>query len=230
MIVLNKKKHYLFCSSGLLLLTYCLLMSTSTFAQNKNPLYETYFSRPEAMIEDEENGGYFFFVQENLKVSMSDDGYYKLMTKNGIIIEEGDTDEADNHFERHGKWIENYPNGKPKSVGNYFHDQPIGLWQLYGPEGMLQTEYNIQVIVAEDGNTAFCRAGTEKVFFTNGKIKEERFYKAEPTQTEQLVKVEDPETEKIITKKVKVTTYKAKPFGTWIYYNSDGTEAKREDK
>lgn len=214
----------------LVLLALSLITSFSTFAQNKTRLYETYFSNPDAMIEDEENGGYYFIVGDSLKVSMSDDGYYKLMTQSGVVLEEGDTDEADDKFERHGKWTENYNNGKTKTIGNYYHNQPFGQWTLYNIDGSLSAEYNILVLVAEDGNTAYCKAGVERIYYNNGKIKEERFFKAEPIVSDEQVRVEDPETGKQIMQKIKVKSFRAKPFGTWIYYNNDGTEVKREDK
>lgn len=199
-------------------------------AQKTTRLYEAYFSHPDAMEQDEAGGGYHFTVGDTLKVSMSDDGYYKLTNTSGDLLEEGDTDEGDNEFTRHGKWTEYYTSGKIKATGNYFHNQPYGHWQLFDAGGKPTSEFDIVVVVAEDGSTAYCKAGTEIVYYSNGKIKEERFFKAEPYNGEDRVLVEDLETEKKIWKKVAVKAFRPKPFGTWVYYNSDGTVEKREDK
>jgi antitoxin component YwqK of YwqJK toxin-antitoxin module len=197
-------------------------------AQKTEPLYEAYFSHPDDMVQND-NGGYHFRVG-TLTVNMSDDGYYKLTNAEGALLEEGDTDEGDNSFQRHGKWIEYFANGKMKASGNYYHNQPYGHWQFFNEKGNLISESNILVLTSDDGNTAYCKAGTEVVYYEDGKIREERFYKAEPAMGEDRVLVEDPETEKKTWKKVPVKTYKPKPFGTWVYYNADGTVEKREDK
>jgi antitoxin component YwqK of YwqJK toxin-antitoxin module len=202
----------------------------TSFAQKTTRLYETYFSHPEDMIQNEEGGGYHFRVGDTLEVSMSDDGYYKLTNTNGDLLEEGDTDEGDSEFTRHGKWTEYYSNGKMKAVGNYFHNEPYGHWQLFDPEEKLATEFDILVLTNEDGITTYCKAGSEIIYRRNGKIMEEHFYKAEPYMGEDRVLVEDPVTEKKAWKMVPVKAFRPKPFGTWVYYNADGTVEKREDK
>lgn len=204
------------------------LAAAQAQAQKTEPLYEAYFSHPDDMVQDE-GGGYHFKVS-SLTVSMSDDGYYKLMNAEGAVLEEGDTDEGDNSFTRHGKWIEYYASGKMKASGNYYHNQPYGHWQFFNEKGTLTAESDILVIVGEDGNAAYCKAGTELVYYDNGKTKEERFYKAEPYMGEDKVLVENPETEKKVWKKVPVKAFRPKPFGTWVYYNPDGTVEKREDR
>lgn len=199
-------------------------------AQKTSRLYETYFSNPDAMVQDEEGGGYHFAVGDSLMVAMSDDGYYKLTNTSGSLLEEGDTDEGDNEFTRHGKWIEYYTSGKMKTAGNYFHNKPYGHWQFFDEAGKLTSEFDVLVLVAEDGTNAYCKAGSEILYYSNGKVKEERFFKAEPSIGEDRVMVEDPVTEKKAWKKVEIKTYRPKPFGTWVFYNSDGTVEKREDK
>ncbi len=201
-----------------------------TYAQKTSPLYETYFSEPDNMKQDEEGGGYHFDTNDGFKVAMSDDGYYKLSSSDGVLLEEGDTDEGDNSFTRHGKWIEYHASGKIKASGNYYQNRPFGHWQFFDSKGNPASEFDILVIVAEDGTTAFCKAGTELVYYDNGKLKEERFYKAEPFNGEDRVQVEDPETGKKVWSKVAVKAYRPKPFGTWIYYNNDGTVDRKEDK
>ncbi|MFT4061627.1 MAG: hypothetical protein QM642_04635 [Edaphocola sp.] len=211
---------------------FSLAMSAAccSVAQNQSRLYEVYFSKPDRMKPDEEHGGYSFDVGDSLKVYMSDDGYYKLMLKNGTVVEEGDTDEGDNSFARHGNWSSYYRNGKLKENGNYYLDKPYGHWSFYDESGQPASEMEIVPIVAEDGNTAYCKAGREVLYFPNGKIKEERYHKAEPYDAQERVKVEDPETGKEVWKTVKVKAYKPKPFGTWVVYAADGTVEKREDK
>ncbi len=213
---------------------YCALLVCCGFqavhAQKTSPLYEAYFSDPDAMKENEEGGGYSFKTKDGLKVSMSDDGYYKLLGSDGTLLEEGDTDEGDNSFSRHGKWMEYYASGKIKAAGNYFQNQPFGHWQLFDNKGNLSSEFDILVIAAEDGTTAYCKAGTELVYYDNGKLKEERFFKAEPYNGEDRIQVDDPETGKKVWSKVAVKAYRAKPFGTWVYYNNDGSVDRREDK
>ncbi|WP_118972652.1 toxin-antitoxin system YwqK family antitoxin [Taibaiella koreensis] len=208
-------------------LALCLL-ATLAFAQKTEPLYEAYFSHPDDMVQDE-NGGYHFKAG-SLVVSMSDDGYYKLMSADGTLLEEGDTDEGDNDFQRHGKWIEYYSSGKMKASGSYYHNQPYGHWQLFSEQGNLSSEYDIIVIAAEDGVNAYCKAGTELLYHDNGKVKEERFFKAEPYNGEDRVMVEDPETGKKAWKKIAVKAYRSRPFGTWNYYTPEGKVEKREDK
>ena len=110
------KKIYI--AAGLCLATF------GVRAQKTEPLYEAYFSHPNDMEQDE-GGGYHFKVS-GMIVSMSDDGYYKLMDQEGNVLEEGDTDEGDNSFNRHGKWIEYYATGKIKASGSYYHNQPYG--------------------------------------------------------------------------------------------------------
>lgn len=202
----------------------------ASFAQKITRLYEAYFSHPDAMIQDEESGGYHFTVGDTLQVSMSDDGYYKLTNTNGDLLEEGDTDEGDSEFTRHGKWIEYYGNGKKKAEGNYFHNEPYGHWLLFDPEGKLAGEFDILVMINDDGTTAYCRAGSELIYYRSGKIKEERFFKAEPYTGEERIQVDDPVTEKKVWKMMPVKAFRPKPFGTWVYYNPDGTVEKREDK
>ena len=199
------------------------------YAQKTSPLYETYFSQPDAMVQSED-GGYTFKVAGNLMVHMSDDGYYKLMDNQGTLLEEGDTDEGDDNFLRHGRWTEYYPSGKIKASGNYFNEKPYGQWMFYNEDGKLMEEFTIMAIVTEDNTVAYCKAGAEHIYHTNGNIKEERFYKAEPFDGEDRVKVEDLETGKSIWKKVKVKSFRPKPFGTWIYYTPEGKEERREDK
>lgn len=206
-----------------------LLTAQCGFAQKDAPLYETYFSRPDAMEQDED-GGYHFKVGGSMTVHMSDDGYYKLTGADGTLLEEGDTDEGDDNFVRHGKWTEYYPGGKVKASGSYFANKPYGLWQLFNEEGKLKEQFSILVINAEDNTVAYCRAGSEIVYYDNGNVKEERFYRAEPFDGEERVKVDDIETGKSVWKKVKVKSYRPKPFGTWIYYNQEGKEERREDK
>lgn len=200
------------------------------YAQKTSPLYETYFSEPDAMKQDEEGGGYHFDTNDGYKVSMSDDGYYKLSSTEGVLLEEGDTDEGDNSFTRHGKWVEYHAGGKIKATGNYFQNQPFGHWQFFDDKGNPASAFDILVIIAEDGTTAYCKAGTELIYYDNGKLKEERFYKAEPFNGEDKIQVEDPETGKKIWNKVAVKAYRPKPFGTWIYYNNDGTVDRKEEK
>jgi antitoxin component YwqK of YwqJK toxin-antitoxin module len=204
------------------------LSSVYAQAQKTEPLYEAYFSHPDDMVQDD-NGGYHFKAG-SLIVSMSDDGYYKLMDAQGVLLEEGDTDEGDNSFSRHGRWIEYYATGKMKATGNYYHNQPYGHWQFFNEKGSLVAESDILAITSEDGNTVYCKAGTEMVYYDDGKTKEERYFKAEPYMTEDKVLVEDPQTEKKVWKKVPVKSFRPKPFGTWVYYNPDGTVEKREDK
>jgi hypothetical protein len=201
-----------------------------SFAQKTDRLYEAYFSHPDAMEQDEQGGGYHFTVGDTLKVSMSDDGYYKLTNIEGDVLEEGDTDEGDNEFTRHGKWMEYYTSGKMKASGNYFHNEPYGHWQFFDMSGKPTAEFDIIAIIAEDGVMAYCKAGTEMVYYNNGKIKEERFFKAEPYDREERVKVEDPVSGEIVWSVVKGKAYRPKPFGTWVYYNPDGTVEKKEDK
>jgi len=206
----------------------CCLLATLACAQKTEPLYEAYFSHPDEMIQDE-NGGYHFKVGSQI-VAMSDDGYYKLMNAEGVVLEEGDTDEGDSDFQRHGKWIEYYPSGKTKASGSYYHNQPYGHWQLFDEQGNLSSEYDIMVIAADDGTTGYCKAGTELVYHSNGKIKEEHFFKAEPYNGEDRILVEDPETGKKAWKKIAVKAYRPRPFGTWNYYSPEGKVEKREDK
>lgn len=198
-------------------------------AQKARPLYEAYFSHPDDMQQDE-GGGYHFNVGDSLTVYMSDDGYYKMVNRNGKVVEEGDTDEGDDNFTRHGKWSEYYADGTLKASGSYAHDQPYGHWQLFGANGKIQSEYDILVIIAEDGTKAYCRAGEEIVYYSDGRVKEERFFLAEPYNGEERVAVEDPETGKKTWSKVAVKSYRAKPFGSWTYYNPDGTVEKKEDR
>jgi|GEM_PF-1567499 len=198
-------------------------------AQKTEPLYEAYFSSPENMVQDED-GGYHFATADGFRVSMSDDGYYKLMDNDGNVLEEGDTDEGDNNFVRHGKWTEYYPSGKRKATGSYYQNQPYGHWQLFDTEGNPAAEFDILVINADDGSVAYCKAGTELVYDRSGKLREERFFRAEPYMGEERIQVDDPETDKKVWKKVPVKSYRPKPFGTWITYNPDGTVEKREDK
>lgn len=207
-----------------------IAFATFSFAQKTDRLYEAYFSRPDDMEQDEQGGGYHFRIGDTLNVSMSDDGYYKLTNTEGAVLEEGDTDEGDNEFTRHGKWTEYYTSGKIKASGNYYHNEPYGHWQFFDMNGKPTAEFDIMVVIAEDGTTAYCKAGTEMVYYNNGKIKEERFFKAEPYNAEDRVQVEDPETEKKVWKKIAVKAYRPKPFGTWVYYNPDGTVEKKEDK
>lgn len=214
-------KH-LYCTAAL-----CLILS-GAWAQKTEPLYEAYFSHPDDIKQDDE-GGYHFKVG-SMVVYMSDDGYYKLMTADGILLEEGDTDEGENNFVRHGKWTEYYATGKIKASGYYYLNRPYGHWQFFNEKGSLAAESEVLVLVADDGNTAYCKAGTERTYYDNGKLKEERFYKAEPYMSEEKVLIEDPETEKKVWRKVPVKSFRPRPFGTWIYYNPDGTEEKREDK
>jgi len=212
---------------------YLLVALTATAyisaAQKTTTLYEAYFSHPDEMVQ-EEGGGYHFTVGDTLKVSMSDDGYYKLTNDRGQLLEEGDTDEGDSEFTRHGKWIEYYTSGKMKASGNYFHNKPYGHWMFFDESGKLKSEFDILVLTAEDGTIAYCKAGSETVYHSNGKVKEERFYRAEPYNGEERVLVEDPATEQKTWSKVAVKAYRPKPFGTWVYYAPDGKEEKREDK
>jgi antitoxin component YwqK of YwqJK toxin-antitoxin module len=207
-----------------------LWMAHHTYAQKMSPLYEAYFSDPDAMKQDEEGGGYHFDTNDGFKVAMSDDGYYKLSNADGVLLEEGDTDEGDNSFSRHGKWVEYHATGKVKASGNYFQNKPFGHWQFFDSKGNTTSEFDILVIVAEDGTTAYCKGGTELVYYDNGKLKEERFFKAEPYSGEDKIQVEDPETGKKVWSKVAVKAYRPKPFGTWIYYNNDSTIERKEDK
>lgn len=204
------------------------LAAASAYGQKTEPLYEAYFSRPDEMVQNE-NGGYHFKAGP-FTVSMSDDGYYKLLDQSGAVLEEGDTDEGENSFQRHGKWTEYYPSGKTRASGSYYHDQPYGHWQFFNEQGALVSESDILVITAEDGAIAYCKAGAELLYYDNGKIREERFYKAEPYNGEDKVLVEDPETGKKAWKKIAVKAYRPKPFGTWNYYNQEGVLEKREDK
>lgn len=198
-------------------------------AQKTTPLYEAYFSHPDDMQQDD-NGGYHFDIGDSLTVIMSDDGYYKLVNRDGKVLEEGDTDEGDERFTRHGKWTEYYASGAPKATGNYYHNQPYGHWQFYNTSGKVQSECDILVITADDGTTAYCKAGEELVYYDDGKIREERFFRAEPYNGEDRVMVEDPETGKKSWSKITVKAFRAKPFGTWVYYGPDGTVEKREDR
>ncbi len=206
-----------------------LLGAWCSQAQKLTPLYEAYFSHPDDMIQDEE-GGYYFTVDKGMKVFMSDDGYYKLTSADGTLLEEGDTDEGESAFVRHGKWIEYYPSGKMKASGNYFHDQPYGRWQLFDQNGLLVSEADILPIINDDGTVAYCKAGTELVYYEDGKIKEERYFKAEPYMAEDKVMVEDPQTGKKAWSKVMAKAFRPQPFGTWVFYNKDGTVERKEDK
>lgn len=204
--------------------------SLLSFAQKNTPLYEAYFSHPDAMEQDEQGGGYHFTVGDTLKVAMSDDGYYKLTNTEGALLEEGDTDEGDNNFVRHGKWTEYYTSGKIKATGNYFQNKPYGHWQFFNTNGKLNSEFDILVVTTGDGTNAYCKAGTEVLYYDNGKIKEERFFKAEPFEGDEKIKVEDPVTNEQVWSVIKIKTFRPKPFGTWVSYNQDGTVEKKEDK
>jgi len=214
----------------LLLPVFIFGMSAAASAQNMRPLYEAYFSHPDDMENNEDGPGYHFKIGDSLMVSMSDDGYYKLITKSGQVLEEGDTDEGDNAFLRHGTWTEYYRNGKTRMVGNYFLNKPYGHWKFFNESGNPVSECDVVPIITADGTTAYCKAGLEVVYFSDGKIKEERYYIAEPYDEDSRVKVEDPETGKASWKTIKVQSYRSKAFGTWVYYNEDGTVDKREDK
>jgi len=212
-------------------LPLCLLgLLPAASAQKMTPLYEAYFSRPDDMVNNENGPGYYFKVGDTLVVSMSDDGYYRLSNEKGTLLEEGDTDEGDNAFLRHGSWTEYYSNGKMRAKGNYFQDKPYGHWQFFTPSGNPTSECEVVPIVASDGTTAFCKAGREVVYYENGKIKEERYYIAEPYDMDSRIQVEDPETGKTKWQTIKVKAYRSKPYGTWVYYGADGKEERREDK
>lgn len=199
-------------------------------AQNMRPLYEAYFSHPDAMEDNIDGPGYHFKVGDSLIVSMSDDGYYKLSNKAGQVLEEGDTDEGDDIFLRHGTWKQFYANGKMSATGSYFENAPYGHWQFFREDGTPTSECEVIPIITNEGTVTYCKAGMEKVYFANGTIKEVRYYIAEPYDADSRVKVDDPDTGKSKWTNIKVKAYRSKPFGTWIYYNEDGTEAKREDK
>lgn len=206
-----------------------LTIAFAASAQNTSPLYETYFSNPDRMVEDED-GGYHFDVRGGQTVVMKDDGYYKLTTADGAVIEEGDTDEEEDRFVRHGRWKTFYPNGTLQTEGSYLKGQPVGSWMFYGSGGNLQSEHNIAIIQNADGSVAYCKAGAEYIYHDNGKIKEERFYKAESIESTETIMVEDPETEKKVAKTIATTSYKPVAFGTWTYYNAQGEVTKSEDK
>jgi antitoxin component YwqK of YwqJK toxin-antitoxin module len=198
-------------------------------AQSTTTLYEVYFSNPDKMIESDE-GGYYFEVTGGNKVIMSDDGYYKLLNRAGTILEEGDTEEEEEQYLRHGRWKHYGPDGTLLSEGTYFKGKPVGQWRMYGAGGRLQQEYNIAVIQCADGSSVYCKSGGEYFYHENGKLKEERYYKAEPVEQKETVWVEDPETEQKVSQTITVPSYKPVPFGTWIYYNVEGEIIKREDK
>ena len=205
-------------------------ITSGASAQNTKPLYEAYFSHPGDMVNNEDGPGYHFKVGDTIVVSMSDDGYYKMSNDKGQVLEEGDTEEGEDNFQRHGEWIEYYSDGKMRTKGSYFLNKPYGHWQFFAPNGNPISECDVIPIIAEDGSTAFCKAGLETVYYENGKIKEERYYQAEPYDSEGKVQVEDPETGKKKWQAIKVKAYRSKPYGTWVYYDQEGKVEKREDK
>jgi antitoxin component YwqK of YwqJK toxin-antitoxin module len=224
-----KNDFYIWCMKKIYLSSLLLLAAACSFAQKQTPLYETFFSRPDAMEQDE-GGGYHFLAGDNQKVFMSEDGYYKLLNKANVLIEEGNTEEMDDSFVRHGKWVEYFDNGVIKASGYYHKGTPYGLWKFYADNGKLREQFGIAVIQMEDGSFAFCKAGTEQVFYDNGKVKEEHFYRAEAFNGEEIVMVDDPVSGEKTRTKILKKLYRAKPFGTWFYYGEDGSLDKVEEQ
>jgi hypothetical protein len=203
-------------------------LSQTIWAQRTSRLFEVYFSNPDAMINDKVDGGYHFKVNDTLTVYMTDDGYYTLKHKNGYVLEEGDTNEEDDRFTRHGKWKAYYDNGKPFTVGHYYKNRPYGNWTLYNEKGELYATYTIQVVQCENGKEAYCKSS--ETIYKKDKIVEERFYKAIPVMAEDKIEVMDPNTKQVRIKSVPVKSFESKPFGTWIYYNDAGIEERRVDQ
>lgn len=204
------------------------LAGHNLYAQSAAPLYEVYFSDPDKMVEDEK-GGYHFTVKGGNVVYMSDEGYYKLTDGNNNVIEEGGTDEDNDTYLRHGNWKEYYASGKLKAEGAYYKGNAYGSWKLYDVDGNLQRVFSIVPLQTADG-TIYCKGGSEQVYYSNGKLKEERFYKAEPFEEQQTIEVEDPETEKKVPRTITKPSFRPVPFGIWVYYNQDGTVDREEEK
>jgi len=209
--------------SGLL-----LLCGQVVSAQSAAPLYEVYFSDPDKMIEDE-GGGYHFAARGGNIVYMSDEGYYKLTDGSGKVIEEGSTDEDNDAYSRHGNWKEYYASGKLKTEGAYFKGSPYGSWKQYDVDGNLQRVFSIIPIQTAEG-VAYCKGGSEQVYYSDGKLKEVHFFKAEPFEEQETIQVEDPETEKKVSRVITKPSFRPVPFGTWVYYNQDGSISKEEDQ
>ena len=155
--------------------------------------------------------------------------FYKLVNHAQKTVAEGSYILEGEKYLQTGKWIEKYDNGRPKIVGCYRRNKPIGTWQEFYANGKVKTIYNYTIMVNEKGSTSFCLSGTWQEFYPDGKVKVNGYYLASETKVTDTLIVEDPITEQKVMKLTARTECKPVKTGTWEYYNENGELDKKDE-
>lgn len=204
----------------------------SLFAQiDKDIPFIGYFGGyKEDRVLKNDSSGYLFipYVDTNIIVFLSKKYTdYKMYDRKNHIILEGDIGGRiyTDYFKRFGKWTAYYPEtGKPKVIGYYHADLPVGLWKYFYPNGLIKQTFSVSQILA-DSIYITCKVGMYEEYYETGQLKISGFYKIMSDST--TVPLYDFNIGNFKDTRVKAPV--SKPFGIWKYFRENGELEKKEE-
>jgi len=206
---------------------YCL--SLTLHAQIETPLQIT--PEEEGQVMKETDSGKYYHAngsEENMVFLGEDPLTYRLLTKDRKVMVEGTLSSETDGYAREGRWIEYYSNGKPKTTGYYYKNNPVGQWEKYYPSGRLKETYTLALIYNEEN--FYCMTGSYREYHENGQLKTDGLYKASiDNNAKDTIYVEDPITGQQIMKLMPTRRPKPEKMGIWETYSASGELLKKED-
>ena len=123
------------------------------------------------------------------------------------------------------KWVSYYPNGRTKTIGFYYRNQPVGLWKVYYSNGQLMKSYTYKIYKFRK-NIEICKAGLYEEYYETGQQKTIGTYKPAFHAKSILLTVDSLENYSLPY--YPMTNQRPIPVGTWKFFKSNGEHETSE--
>lgn len=205
----------------LLALAILLTLPMPIWAQLEHGFRQHFTEKP---FRKDADGNYFHSDAGRTVFLSSTDSSYQVYNAKNELLEQGKyMVTAPDSIGRTGVCTELYSYSKPKAVGNYYRNMPVGDWRQYYPNGRMKAKYTIK--------SSWLHAyyvGSYDEYYENGNSKVKGNFSMSPNEDsvskrEHIVMPNSgPQWTQFLLK------YSDK-VGIWYYYNEAGVQEREEE-